>query len=72
MTVLYLHTDDQHVLKLHPDDHLGHQRDVFALPASNAWDPMAGHNIIQLQPDAVLASKIFIRVKNDADLVLMF
>ena len=59
MTVLYLHTDDQHVLKLHPDDHLGPQGDIFALPASNAGNPMASHNIVQLQPDALLASKIF-------------
>ena len=59
MTVLYLNFDDQHILKLHPDDQLGLQGDVFALPASNAGNPLAGHNIVQLQPDALLASKIF-------------
>ena len=59
MTVLYLHLDGQHTLKLHPDTRLKLQGDIFALPASNAGNPLAGHNIIQLQPDAVLASKIF-------------
>ena len=59
MTVLYLHLDGQHTLKLHPDTRLKLQGDIFALPASNAGNPMAGHNIVQLQPDAVLASKIF-------------
>ena len=57
MTVLYLNPDDQHFLKLHLDgqhtvklhpDQLGLQGDVFALPPSNAGNPMAGHNIVQL------------------------
>ena len=46
--VLILHLDGQHTLKLHPDDQLRLQGDVFALPASDAGNPMAGHNIVQL------------------------